>query len=236
MPPLRTHEEVNDIPFVLDDKARARGLFIGVESQRAPLKCYKGSFIWSTVYVYGIQQTMKRSVFRLIVVLLAAAVLTAVVITTFLNSSKADHSADFARSIEGTGWSPIKPISQIADNAYSGSYRASSGNGSFTLTVTIEIAQSEAAARERYGQLVLQKQNDGYASGESNLGNSTIWGDPTASWFGYTTNSPVNASTSASTSASTGASTYTFLYAFDKEINSWVVVTETTDTIGQNLS
>jgi hypothetical protein len=26
------------------------------------------------------------------------------------------------------------------------------------------------------------------------------------------------------------------LYAFDKGINSWVVVTETTDTIGQNLS
>ncbi|MGB9371655.1 MAG: hypothetical protein WCB79_07000, partial [Halobacteriota archaeon] len=116
----------------------------------------------------------------------------------------------------------------------------SSGNGSFTLTVTIEIAQSEAAAKDRYGQLVLQKQNDGYVSGESNLGDSTIWGGSTASWFGYTTNSPANASTSASTSASTGASTsastYTFLYTYNKEINSWVVVTETTDTIGQNLS
>jgi len=175
---------------------------------------------------------MKRSVFRLIVLLLAAAVLTAVVITTFLNSSKADHSADFARSIEGIGWSPIKPISRIADNVYSGSYRAnsgnSSGNGSFTFTVTIQIAQSEAAARDRYGQLVLQKQNDGYVSGESNLGDSTIWGGPTASWFGYTTNSPANASTS--------ASTYTFLYAYDKEINSWVVVTETTDTIGKIIT
>ena len=172
--------------------------------------------------------------------LLTATVLAAVVITTFPNSSKPDHSADFARSIGGIGWSPINPISQIADNVYSGSYRANSGNssrnGSFTLTVTIEIAQSEAAARDRYGQLVLQKQNDGYASGESNLGNSTIWGDPTASWFGYKTSSLVNASTSAATGASTGASTYTFLYAFDKEINSWVVVTETTETIGQNHS
>jgi hypothetical protein len=179
---------------------------------------------------------MKRSVFRLIVLLLTATVLAAVVITTFPHSSKSDHSADFARSIEGIGWSPINPISQIADNVYSGSYRANSGNssrnGSVTLTVTIEIAQSEAAAKDRYGQLVLQKQSDGYASGESNLGNSTIWGGPTASWFGYKTSSPVNASTSASTSAST----YTFLYAYDKEINSWVVVTETTDTIGQNLS
>ncbi len=179
---------------------------------------------------------MKRSVFGLIVLLLTATVLTAVVITNFPHSSKPDYSADFARSIGGTGWAPINPISQIADNVYSGSYRASSGNssgnGSLTLTVTIEIAQSEAAAKERYGHLVLQKKNDGYTSGEGNLGNSTIWGDTTASWFGYKTNSPVNASTSASTSAST----YTFLCAFDKEINNWVVVTETTDTIGQNLS
>ncbi|MGD0172193.1 MAG: hypothetical protein ABSB81_08740 [Halobacteriota archaeon] len=172
---------------------------------------------------------MKRSVFGLIVLLLTAMVLTAVVITHLPNpfaSSKSDYSADLARSLEGAGWTPIHPITQIADNVYSGSYRTgsgnSSGNRSFTLTVTIEIAQSEAAAKERYGQLVIQKQNDGYTSGNSELGNSTIFGDTTASWFGYKTNS-------------SNASTYTFLYAHDTEINSWVVVTETTDTIGQNL-
>jgi hypothetical protein len=182
---------------------------------------------------------MKRIAFGLIVLLLTATVLTAALITSFSNpfaSSKSDYSANFAKSIGGIGWTSINPVSQIADNVYSGSYRASSGNGSFNLTVTIEIAQSEAAAQERYGQLVLQKQSDGYASGNSQLGNSTIFGDTRASWFGYTTNSLASATTNATTNASTSVSTYTFLYAYDKEINNWVVVTETTDTIGQNLS
>ena len=186
---------------------------------------------------------MQRIAFGLIVLLLTATVLTAALITNFPNpfaSSKPDYTANFAKSIGGTGWTPINPISQTADNVYSGSYRASSGNSSenrsFNLTVTIEIAQSAAAAQERYGQLVFQKQSDGYTSGNSQLGNSTIFGDTSASWFGYTTNSLVSATTNATTNASSSVSTYTLLYAYDKEINNWVVVTETTDTIGQNLS
>ncbi|MGA3200122.1 MAG: hypothetical protein ABSD89_12075 [Halobacteriota archaeon] len=185
---------------------------------------------------------MKRIAFGLIVLLLTATVLTTALITNFSNpfaSSKSDYSADFAKTIGSTGWTPINPISQTADNVYSGSYRASSGNSSenrsFNLTVTIEIAQSAAAAQERYGQLVFQKQSDGYTSGNSQLGNSTIFGDTSASWFGYT-NSLVSATTNATTNASSSVSTYTLLYAYDKEINNWVVVTETTDTIGQNLS
>jgi hypothetical protein len=186
---------------------------------------------------------MKRIAFGLIVLLLTATVFTAAFITNFSNpfaSSKSDYSATFAKSIGGVGWTPINPVSQTADNVYSGSYTASSGNssgnGSFNLTVTIEIAQSEAAAQERYGQFVLQKQSDGYTSGNSQLGNSTIFGDTKASWFGYTTNRLVSATTNATTNASSSVSTYTFLYAYDKEINHWVVVTETTNTIGQNLS
>ena len=165
---------------------------------------------------------MKRSVFRLIVLLLIATALIAVVITNTLHSSKPDYSADFARSIQGVGWSPINPISQTSDNVYSGLYRASSGNSSGNssskIAVTIEIAQSEAAANERYSQLVLQKQNAGYISGESNLGNSTIFGDTKASWFGYETNSSAN------------ASTYTLLYAYDAGISNWVVVSESAST------
>jgi len=171
---------------------------------------------------------MKRSVFRLIVVLLAATVLTAVVITYFPHSSKADYSADFANSIEGVGWTPINPISQTADNVYSGLYRVSSGNssgnGSAKIAVTIEIAQSEAAANERYGQVVLQKQNAGYTTGESNLGNSTIFGDTKASWFGYKTNTLNN------------ASTYTVLYAYNAGISNWVVVTESAGTLSNSTS
>jgi len=108
---------------------------------------------------------MKRVAFWLIALLLTATVLAAVAITKFPDKSKSDYSANFASSLEAGGWTPIKPISQIADDVYSGSYRASSansgGNGSVTLTVTIAIAQSEAAAKKQYGQLVLQKQNDG---------------------------------------------------------------------------
>jgi hypothetical protein len=170
---------------------------------------------------------MKRSVFRLIVLLLAAAALTAVVITNFPHSSKSDYSADFAKSIEGVGWTPINPIAQTAENVYSGSYRASSnssGNGSAKIAVTIEIAQSEAAANERYGQLVLQKQDGGYTSGESNLGNSTIFGDTKASWFGYKSNTLNN------------ASTYAVLYAYDAGISNWVVVTESAGTLSNNTS
>jgi hypothetical protein len=170
---------------------------------------------------------MKRSVFRLIVLLLAAAALTAVVITNFPHSSKSDYSADFAKSIEGVGWTPINPIAQTAENVYSGSYRASSnssGNGSAKIAVTIEIAQSEAAANERYGQLALQKQNAGYTTGESNLGNSTIFGDTKASWFGYKTNTLNN------------ASTYTVLYAYNAGISNWVVVTESAGTLSNSTS
>jgi hypothetical protein len=175
---------------------------------------------------------MKRSVFRLIVVLLAAmvlaAVLTAMIITNFPHSSKADYSADFAKSIEGVGWTPINPISQTANNVYSGLYRVSSGNssgnGSAKIAVTIEIARSEAAANERYGQVVLQKQNAGYTTGESNLGNSTIFGDTKASWFGYKTNTLNN------------ASTYTVLYAYNAGISNWVVVTESAGTLSNSTS
>ena len=171
---------------------------------------------------------MKRSVFRLIVVLLAAAALAAVVITNFPHSSKSDYSADFAKSIEGIGWTPINPVSQTADNVYSGSYRVSSGNssgnGSAKIAVTIEIAQSEAAANERYGQLVLQKQNTGFTSGESNLGSSTIFGDTKASWFGYKTDTLNN------------ASTYTVLYAYNARISNWVVVTESAGTQSNSTS
>jgi|GEM_PF-979633 len=186
---------------------------------------------------------MKRIAFGLIVLLLTATVLTAVVITNFPNpfaSSKSDYSATFAQSIGGIGWTPINPISQTASNVYSGSYRASSGgssgNGSFNLTVTIEVAQSEAVAQEQYGQLVLQKQSEGYTSGKSQLGNSTIFGNTKATWFGYTTNGFVSATANATTNASSNVSSYTFLYAYDKGINNWVVVTETTDPVGHNLS
>ena len=156
--------------------------------------------------------------------LLAAAVLAAVVITNFPHSSKSDYSADFAKSIEGIGWTPINPIAQTAENVYSGSYSASSGNGSAKIAVTIEIAQSEAAANERYGQVVLQKQNAGYTTGESNLGNSTIFGDTKASWFGYKTNTLNN------------ASTYTVLYAYNAGISNWVVVTESAGTLSNSTS
>jgi len=172
------------------------------------------------------RQAMKRSAFGLIALLLTAALLTAVVITNFPNpfaSSKSDYSASFSQGIGGIGWTPINPISQTASHVYSGSYKASSGNssgnGSFNLTVTIEVAQSEAAAQEQYGQLVLQKQSEGYTSGNSQLGNSTIFGDTKASWFGYTTNGFVSAMTNATTNASSSVSTYTFLYAYDKGIN-----------------
>ena len=186
---------------------------------------------------------MNRIAFVLIALLLTAGVLTAALITNFRNpvaSSKSDYSANFAQSLVGVGWTPINPISPTGDNVYSGSYRASSGNssgnGSVELTVTIEIAQSEAAAKERFEKFVLEKQNDGYTTGSSDLGNSTIFGGSAGSWFGYNTNNTLSARTNASTNSTTSTSTYTFLYAYDKEINNWIVVAETTDTSGQNLS
>lgn len=187
----------------------------------------------------GYLRAMNRIVLVLIALLLTAGVLTAAFATNIRNplaSSKSDYSANFSQNLSGAGWAPIDPIAQTGDNVYSGSYRASSGNsngnGNVILTVTVEIAQSEAAAKERYGQLVSEKQNDGYTSGISGLGNSTIFGSPAASWFGYSTNSTLSASMNASTNASTSASTYTFLYAHDKEIGNWIVVAETTDTSG----
>jgi len=168
---------------------------------------------------------MKRSAFGLIALLLAVAVLTAGCVTNFPNpfsASKSDYSANFARSLDDAGWTPIHPISQVTDNVYSGSYRASSGNssgnGSAKLGVTIEVAQSEDAAKDRYGQLVLEKQKEGYTSGNSELGTSTVFGDPKASWFGYKENSLA------------GTSTYTFFYAYNTEISKWLVVTESGGT------
>jgi hypothetical protein len=71
---------------------------------------------------------------------------------------KPDYSTTFAKIMEAQtgGGTPINPISRLTDNVYSGSYRMWNANGSsITLDATIEIAQSEAAARERYGKLVL---------------------------------------------------------------------------------
>ena len=97
-------------------------------------------------------------------------------------------------------------------------------NGSsITLDATIEIAQSEAAARERYGQLVLQKQNDGYVSqSTAGIGSSTIWGDTKAWWGGIRLNSIAS------------ASIYSVNYAHNSEINEWIVVSLFGDTISQS--
>jgi len=169
---------------------------------------------------------MKRIALGLVILLLAA-VLAAGLIVYFSNpfsTSKPDYSATFAQSIGGAGWSPIHPISQVAENAYSGLYRTNSGNSSgnrsgnesVTVAVTIEIAQSQDAAKDRYQQLVLEKQSAGYASGNSELNNSTVFGDPTASWFGYNDNNLSN------------VTTYLVLYAYNTEISNWVVVAEST--------
>jgi hypothetical protein len=164
---------------------------------------------------------MKRIAFELIALLLVVAALTLGYVSnvsTLFYASKSDYSDNFARSLGGAGWTPIHPISQASDNVYSGSYKASngnsSGNGSATLAVIIEVAQSEDAAKDRYGQLVLEKQKEGYTSGNSELGTSTVLGDPKASWFGYKEDSL------------TSASPYTIFYAYNSEIGKWVVVSE----------
>jgi hypothetical protein len=168
---------------------------------------------------------MKSIAFGLIALLLVVAVLTSGCVANLPNpfsASKSDYSANLERSLSGAGWTPIHPISQVTDNVYSGSYKASSGNssgnGSATLAVTIEIAQSEDAAKDRYGQLVLEKQKEGYTSGNSELGTSTVLGDPKASWFGYREDSLAS------------APPYTFFYACNTEIGKWVVVTESGGT------
>jgi len=107
-----------------------------------------------------------------------------------------------------------------------GLYRVSSGNSSGNGSAKIAGDDRDCTVRscgnERYGQVVLQKQNAGYTTGESNLGNSTIFGDTKASCFGYKTNTLNN------------ASTYTVLYAYNAGISNWVVVTESAGTLSNS--
>ncbi len=161
-------------------------------------------------------------VFVLFSVLLVASISGCVNFSNPLGASNTDHSATFAKSIESIGWTPINPISMLSDNVYSGSYRSTGDqNGTkFTFEITIEIAQSETAAKERYGKLILAKQSEGYTSRSSGIaaGATTIYGDTKASWFGYKFNSLIS------------ASTYSFMYAYNTEIGKWVVITEFGDT------
>jgi hypothetical protein len=166
-----------------------------------------------------------------IIVLVVASLFVAGCTTQLSNplASKSDYSATFAKIMETQtgGGTPITPISQLTDNVYSGSYKmAPDANGkSLTTEGQIEIAKSEAAAKERYGQLVLQKQNEGYVSQSSLVSSSSIWGNEKARWGGIRLNNIASASFSV------------ISYAYNSEINEWIVVSlfgDTISTISQN--
>ncbi len=99
----------------------------------------------------------------------------------------------------------IPVCQQAKTNVYTGAYRHN-----VTCTWTIEMARSEAAAKERYGQLVLEKQNAGCAPQTGSETNSPVFGDVKASWFGSKVNS------AASTSC------FGILYAYNTDIKKWV--------------
>jgi hypothetical protein len=168
---------------------------------------------------------MKRVAFGLIVLLLTATVFTAGCTVNTSNPTatptpKPDYSATFASMFKSSsGWTPINRISQLSENVYSGSYNSKSANGStHTYEIKIEVAKSEADAKARYGELVLQKQDAGYTSQDVDLRGSTIYGDTKASWMGYKVNSLIS------------ASEFTVLYAYNTGISEWLVVTMSGDT------
>ena len=166
---------------------------------------------------------MKRVAFGLIVLLLTATVFTAGCIVNTSNPTatatatpKPDYSTTFARIMRSTGWTAINPISQLSENVYSGSYRSAN----LTWEVKIEVAQSETAAKTRYGELVLQKQDDGYSSesGGIGVGSGSIFGDVKAEWFG-------------SKVLSLGSSNVVdILYTHNTETDKWIVVSLSTKT------
>ena len=171
---------------------------------------------------------MKRSAFVFAALLFTAMVLTAGCTTNTSNPTatpKPDYSADFERILYRAAYERIlngdadvtiiNPMSQLSDGVYSGSYNLTDVNGTYTYDVKIEVAQSETAAKARYEELVLQKQDAGYTSRSTGLGSSTIFGETKASWAGTKL-----------------SSSFEVIYADNPETGEWVVVS--VDTFSQH--
>jgi hypothetical protein len=99
------------------------------------------------------------------------------------DGSATGYSATFAKIMEDNGWVRVKAISQTADDVYSGSYKAKDQ----IFNVTIEVPRTKDEAIDRFVEIAHAKEREGYKLNYE-LGNSTIWGDHTASWGGYRTN------------------------------------------------
>jgi len=137
-----------------------------------------------------------------------------------------DYSATLAKISKSGGWTAINSISKVNDTLYAGAYK--SGNKNQTYELTIELANSEAAAKERYGQLVLLKKSDGFTTYSNttalSTGDSTIYGTANAVWNGYKL-----------FSTSVSSSIFTVLYTHNTEIDKWIVVTMSGETISQSM-
>jgi hypothetical protein len=146
---------------------------------------------------------------------IALAVMASVLIAgcTFLTFTKNDYSSYFEKRITQSGATAVNPMSKVKDNVYTGAYRH---NGTFTWT--IEIAWTETAAKARYNQLMLEKQNAGYTPQSGSKSYGSICGDVKATWLGSKVNNV------ASTSC------FSIFYAHNADIDRWVTATYAVDS------
>ncbi|MDD1721705.1 MAG: hypothetical protein LUP95_06955 [Euryarchaeota archaeon] len=143
---------------------------------------------------------------RIALAFIALSLTLSVLVAGCATPATKDYSTYFHNEIsQGNETVTVSRMSKKTDSVYTGAYR----DWQSTHIYTIEVAQSEAAAKERFGQLVLEKQDDGYSSSRIVTDSPNY----SASWSG--TKGDVSVS----------GSQYLILYKYDSDIREWLVET-----------
>ena len=129
-----------------------------------------------------------------------------------------NYAPYFGVKIASQGNVPVDPITLTTNQTYVGTYRYTGTNAS---TWQVQIMSSEGAAKDRYGQLLLEKTNDGFtgaAQANKFVGN-TVFGQSYAAW------------TATKITSSVSGTQYVLLYGYNNDIDHWFVATISNDIL-----
>ena len=170
---------------------------------------------------------MKKVLLSVILVLVAATLLAAGCVSSQTSSQSNSSSTTapaknyapyFGVKIASQGNVPVDPITLTTNQTYVGTYRYTGTNAS---TWHVQIMSSEGAATDRYGQLLLEKTNDGFtgaAQANKFVGN-TVFGQSYAAW------------TATKITSSVSGTQYVLLYGYNNDIDQWFVATISNDIL-----
>lgn len=167
---------------------------------------------------------MKPLTLAVCITVIAALIIGTCGCTSSSNTSTAtptptpDYSNYFADKLVANGATTITPMALASNDTYVGTYQMSNK----TVTIQITTMDSESAAKNQYGALILEKTNEGFvsnATGASTYGELTVFGTTTAGWSSTKINSLYS------------GTVFDIMYGHNSDKNVWYVATMRADIL-----